>query len=213
LISNQSRCEMEKVSRKYDIIYADPPWEYRVWSKKGSGRSAEAHYTTQSLGYLACMDIASLCNPDCVLFMWATFPCLLEAFALGKAWGFIYKTVAFVWIKRNQHNQNLSTGMGYYTRANAEVVLLFTKGKALPRTSKNVSQVLISPKGKHSQKPPEIRNRIERLFGDRFRLELFARSRDGFFQDVEYEGWDVFGNEANRSISINLNRHLFPLKI
>lgn len=204
---------MEKVSRKYDVIYADPPWEYKVWSKKGNGRSAEAHYNTQSLGYLALIDIASLCNPDCVLFMWATFPCLPEAFSLGKAWGFKYKTVAFVWVKRNQHNHSLFLGMGYYTRANAEIVLLFTKGRSLKRINKDVPQVLIHPKGKHSQKPPEIRHRIERLFGNRSRLELFARSRNGFFQDTEYEGWDVFGNEANHSIPINLNQHLFPLKV
>lgn len=204
---------MEKVSKKYDIIYADPPWEYRVWGRKNVGSTAVNHYNTQSLGYLACMDIASLSNTDSALFMWATFPCLLEALALGKTWGFSYKTVAFVWVKRNQHNHDLSLGMGYYTRANAEIVLLFTKGKPLQRTSKNVPQVLISPKGKHSQKPQEIRSRIEKLFGDRSRLELFARSRDGFFQDIEYKGWDVFGNEANHSIPINLNQYLFPLKM
>lgn len=199
--------------RKYDIIYADPPWAYKVWSEKTAGRTASRHYNTQSLGYLACLDIASLSNPDCVLLMWATFPCLAEAFALGRAWGFRYKTVAFVWVKRNRHNHDLFLGMGYYTRANAEVVLLFTKGRPLKRVNKDVPQVLICPKGKHSQKPPEIRRRIERLFGDRRRLELFARSRDGFFPDTEYEGWDVFGNEANSSIPVNLNQYLFTLKI
>lgn len=205
--------EMENVKKKYDIIYADPPWEYRVWGKKGSVSTAANHYNTMSLGYLACMDIASICNTNSVLFMWATFPCLLEALALGKAWRFTYKTVAFVWVKRNKHNYNPSLGMGHYTRANAEIVLLFTRGRSLERASKNISQILISPKGRHSQKPPEIRSRIEKLFGDRSRLELFARSRDGFFQNIEYEGWDVFGNEATGSIPINLNQQLFPLTI
>ena len=204
---------MKGEGKKYDIIYADPPLEYKVWSKKGNGRYAEAHYNTQSLGHLVLMDIGSLCNAGCVLFMWATLPCLPEALALGKAWGFTYKTVAFVWVKRNKHNHNLFQGMGYYTRANAEVVLLFTKGHSLKRIHKDVPQVLIHPKGKHSQKPPEIRRRIERLFGDLPRLELFARSRDGLFQDAEYEGWDVFGDEANHSIPINLNQHLFQLKM
>ena len=204
---------MERANRKYDIIYADPPWEYKVWSEKTAGRTASRHYTTRSLGYLACMDIASLCNPDCALLMWATFPCLQEAILLGKAWGFTYKTVAFVWIKQNRQNHELFVGMGYYTRANAEIVLLFTRGKPLKRIRKDVKQVLISPKGKHSQKPPEIRNRIVSLFGDRPRLELFARSRDGFFPDTEYEGWDVFGNEANHSIPVNFNQYLFTLKI
>lgn len=204
---------MENVKKKYDIIYADPPWEYRVWGKKGTVSTATNHYNTQSLGYLACMDIASICNTNSVLFMWATFPCLLEALALGKAWQFTYKTVAFVWVKRNKHNYSPSLGMGHYTRANAEVVLLFTRGRSLERASKNIPQVLISPKGKHSQKPPEIRNRIEKLFGDRSRLELFARSRDGLFQDIEYEGWDVFGNETAKTIPVNLNQQLFPLTI
>lgn len=204
---------MEKVSRKYDIIYADPPWSYRVWNGKANGSTAGNHYDTQSLGYLACLDIASLSNPDSVLFMWATFPCLLEALALGRAWGFHYKTIAFVWVKRNLHNHDLFMGMGYYTRANAEIVLLFTRGKSLRRINKDVPQVLICPKGKHSQKPADIRRRIEQLFGNRPRVELFARSRNGFFPDIEYEGWDVFGNEVNSSIPINLNQHLFPLKV
>ena len=203
---------MGTVGKKYDIIYADPPWEYRVWSKKGERRTAASFYETQTLGYLAAMDIASLCNPDCVLLMWATFPCLQEALLLGKAWGFQYKTVAFVWVKRNLHDHGLHVGMGHYTRANAEVVLLFTKGKSLQRVSKNVQQVVITPKGKHSQKPDEVRKRIVRLFGDRPRLELFARSRAGFFPDEEYRGWDVFGNEANGSIPINSKQLLFTLK-
>ena len=79
--------------------------------------------------YVTAKSVSSIANADSVLFMWATFPCLLEALALGKAWGFTYKTVAFVWVKRNQHNHDLSVGMGYYTSANAEIVLLFTKGR------------------------------------------------------------------------------------
>lgn len=198
--------------KKYDIIFADPPWEYRVWSKKGERRTAASFYETQKLGYLATMDIASLCNPDCVLLMWATFPCLKEALLLGKAWGFQYKTIAFVWVKRNLHDHGLHVGMGHYTRANAEVVLLFTRGKALKRVNKNVQQVVITPKGKHSQKPDEVRRRIVRLFGDHPRLELFARSRAGLFPDEEYRGWDVFGNEANGSIPINIKQLLFTFK-
>jgi site-specific DNA-methyltransferase (adenine-specific) len=92
--------------------------------------------------------------------------------------------------------------MGYYTRANAEIVLLFIKGKPLKRRSNKVEQVLISKVGQHSQKPPEIRERIVQLYGDLPRVELFARSREGFFPDEEYKGWDVFGAEANHSIVI-----------
>lgn len=193
---------MESVLKKYNIIYADPPWEYKVWSRKGMGRSAENHYKTQSVEYMKSLNIPAICASNCALFMWATFPCLKEAFALADAWGFIYKTVAFVWVKRNRNNDTFFTGLGYYTRANAEIVMLFIKGRPLARANRNVEQVIIGKVGAHSQKPDEVRHRIVRLFGDLPRVELFARSRRGFFPDHEYAGWDVFGNEANNSIHI-----------
>lgn len=185
--------------KKYDIIYADPPWHFKVWSKKGAGRSAENHYLTQSGEFLKGMKIQTLCKPDCVLLMWATFPCLEQALELGKSWGFTYKTVAFTWVKTNKSNDKIFAGMGYYTRANAEIVLLFTKGKAITRQARDVPQVLISSRGKHSEKPDEIRKRIVRLFGEVDRLELFARQ--GSSENI-FEGWDVFGNEVDNSIEI-----------
>jgi len=193
---------MENVRKKYDIIYADPPWQYKVWSKKGAGRSAESHYSTQSQEYLKNMDIGCLCKEDCTLLMWATFPCIQYALELGIAWGFTYKTVAFTWIKKNIKNDRLFMGMGYYTRANAEVVLLFTKGKALSREAKNIPQVLISKRGKHSEKPDEIRKRIVQLFGNVSRLEMFARDNHYSLHNNPLTGWDVFGNEVNNSIEI-----------
>ncbi|TKC09762.1 adenine methyltransferase [Pedobacter frigoris] len=190
-------------AKKYDIIYADPPWQYKVWSKKGAERSAETHYQTQSAAYLKDMNIPALCKPDCVLLMWATFPCLEQALELGRTWGFTYKAVAFTWIKTNMNNERIFVGMGYYTRANAEIVLLFTKGKPLTRHAKDVPQVLISPRARHSEKPDEIRKRIVRLFGDVARLELFARqSPTAYDSENTFEGWDVFGNEVNNSIEI-----------
>lgn len=189
--------------KKYDIIYADPPWQFKVWSKKGSGRSAENHYPTQSINFLKEIKVEALCKSDCVLLMWATFPCLEQALELGKAWGFVYKTIAFTWIKTNVNNERIFMGMGYYTRANAEIVLLFTKGKPLSRYAKNIPQVLISPRGRHSEKPDEIRKRIVRLFGDVTRLELFARQNPvKLISENKFEGWDVFGNEVDTSIKI-----------
>lgn len=193
---------MKRKVKKYDVIYADPPWQYKVWSKKGAGRSAESHYQTQSEDFLKGMNIEVLCQPNCALLMWATFPCLKQALELGNAWGFTYKTVAFVWIKTNKNNDRIFVGMGYYTRANAEIVLLFTKGKPLTRHAKDVPQVLISPRGRHSEKPDEIRKRIVRLFGDVARLELFARQKPFDNNEHTFEGWDVFGNEVEHSIEI-----------
>lgn len=191
---------MKSETKKYNVIYADPPWAYKVWSKKGSGRSAESHYSNQSINSLKAVNIPAICEQNCVLLMWATFPCLQDAFVLAEAWGFIYKTVAFTWIKQNKNDNKLFMGMGYYTRANAEVVLLFTKGKQLKRICRNVQQVLISKRGDHSQKPSEIRERIVCLFGDVPRVELFARSSNDLFADNEFAGWDVFGNEVGSSI-------------
>lgn len=146
------------------------------------------------------MNIGTLAKPDCVLLMWATFPCLQQALKLGRAWGFTYKTVAFTWIKTNKKNGNIYIGMGHYTRANAEIVLLFTKGKSVERKVKNVSHVLISARGNHSEKPHEIRMRINRLFGEVSRLELFARKNSADQSQDHFRGWDVFGNEVEDSI-------------
>ena len=98
--------------KKYSVIYADPPWRYRVYSKKGLGRSAESHYPTMSLEDIKALPIGELAAKDCVLFMWITFPCMQEALQVLEAWGFEYKTTAFVWIKQNRVSDGLFWGMG-----------------------------------------------------------------------------------------------------
>jgi len=177
--------------KKYSCILADPPWEYRVWSKKGAGRCAENHYSTMKLTDICALPVAELADKDCALFLWATFPNLQEAFEVIKAWGFTYKTVAFVWCKRNRKSPGYFTGMGYYTRANAEICLLATKGSP-KRVSKSVRQIIDTPIERHSKKPDETRDRIVQLFGDVPRMELFARDRA--------DGWDCFGNEVESDI-------------
>lgn len=173
--------------KKYQVIYADPPWEYRVWSKKGSGRSAESHYPTMSMEEIENLPVWELADENCALFLWITFPLLKEIWRVVKAWGFTYKTVAFVWIKQNKKADSLFWGMGYWTRANAEICILATKGSP-KRYSRRVHQVLITHIEEHSKKPEEARNRIEQLMGDVPRVELFARR--------ETPGWDVWGNEV-----------------
>ena len=110
--------------KKYSVIYADPPWQYRTYSKKGQGRSAENHYTTMSIEDIKALPGGELAAKDCALFMWITFPCMQEAFQVLDAWGFSYKTVAFVWVKQNRISDSLFMGMGYWTRANAELCIL-----------------------------------------------------------------------------------------
>ena len=174
--------------RKYSIIYADPPWRY---SQKRLSGAAEHHYNTMSIDELCALPVAELAEKDCALFLWATFPHLPAALRLIKAWGFSYKTVAFVWLKLNKKVRSWFYGMGFWTRGNAEICLLATKGKP-KRRSAGVHQLIVSPIERHSQKPEEAREKIIALMGELPRIELFARQ--------ETPGWDVWGNEVNSSI-------------
>lgn len=174
--------------KKYSIVYADPPWSFRVWSDKGKGRSADRHYPTMQKGDIQKLPIPSICDKDSVLLLWVTAPCLIEGIELVRAWGFTYKTVAFTWVKQNKKSDGIFKGMGYYTRANAEYCLLATKGEVLERKSHSVSSVIISHLERHSKKPDEVRERIVELFGDMPRIELFARQHA--------VGWDCWGNEV-----------------
>lgn len=170
--------------KKYNVIYADPPWRYEQKSLQGA---AERHYRTMSIEELCAMPVKNIAGKDCVLFLWATFPMLPEALRLIEAWGFQYKTVAFVWLKQNKKNPSWFYGLGFWTRGNAEICLLAKCGKP-KRNSASVHQFIISPIEQHSKKPDETRNRIVELMGDVPRIELFARQKT--------EGWDVWGNEA-----------------
>lgn len=187
------------MSKKYQIIYCDPPWKYKLENLRGG---ANNHYKTEDLIDIKDLNIQDISEKNCCLLMWATYPQLVEALDLGKSWGFDYKTVAFTWVKKNTKSNSNFVGMGYYTRSNAEICLLFTKGNPLKRASKAVQQIIEHKIGKHSQKPHEARKRIVQLFGDIPRVELFAREREGMFGMDEYEGWDVFGNEVNNSIEL-----------
>ncbi|MDR1357768.1 MAG: DNA methyltransferase [Coriobacteriales bacterium] len=178
---------------RYSIIYADPPWRYRVWNKKGKGRTAEHHYPTMPLQDICALDVKRIAEKNCALFLWATFPQIQEAFQVIKAWGFTYKTAAFVWVKRNRKTPSLFIGMGHWTRANAEVCLLATKGSP-KRVSARVHQVIESPIRVHSRKPDETRERIVSLMGDASRIELFAREK--------MPGWDAWGDEIASDIGL-----------
>ena len=175
-------------NKRYDVIYADPPWRFLTYSEKGKGRSAERHYPTMAKEDIQNLPVKRISAKDSVLFLWVTAPCLIEGLELIKAWGFTYKTVAFTWVKQNKRNDKPFMGLGYYTRANAEYCLIATKGKVLKRQSRSVSSVVISHIERHSKKPDEVRKRIVELYGERPRIELFARE--------QADGWDCFGNEV-----------------
>ena len=177
--------------KKYKIIYADPPWRFKVYSQKGLGRSAERYYPTMNIEDIQALPVGELADSDCVLFLWTTLPFLKDCFSVISAWGFEYKTVAFVWIKLNRKTDSLFWGMGHWTRSNAELCILAVKGHP-KRISAGVHQVVVSHIEEHSKKPNEVRDRIVTLMGDLPRVELFARQRT--------EGWDVWGNEVDSDI-------------
>ena len=103
--------------KKYGIIYADPPWHYRVYSKKGAGRSAESHYPTMTIEEIQALPVSELADKDCALFMWITFPLLKESLSVLSAWGFKFKTIAFVWIKQNRKSDSLFWGIQHIEQA------------------------------------------------------------------------------------------------
>lgn len=179
--------------KKYKIIYADPPWSFKVWSDKGKGRSPE--YSVMNKQDIQMLDIRSITDENCALFLWVTFPCLEEGLELIKAWGFTYKTCAFTWVKRNKKSPSWFWGLGYWTRANSELCLLATKGSP-KRISSSVHQIIDTPIEEHSKKPSEVRKRIVYLLGDIPRIELFARQKT--------DGWDVWGNEVESDIELKI---------
>ena len=179
------------IPRKFNILYADPPWKYERNKVQGA---AERHYPTMSIEQLCALDVEKITDENCALFLWSTFPFLPEALRLIKAWGFTYKTTAFVWLKQNRKNKDWFFGLGFWTRGNAEICLLATKGKP-KRKSAKVSQLIISPIDKHSKKPDIVREKIVELMGDLPRIELFARQTT--------PGWEVFGNEVKSSITLS----------
>ncbi len=175
----------------YDIIYADPCWDYKGQKQQnanGDSGSAQDKYNT--------MTITELINnfegfvkyntaKDSLLFMWSSSPHLHQAIKLGDAWGFEYKTIAFIWNKGKPNP-------GYYTMSECEVVLVFKKknGKIpTPRGARNVRQYLCEPRREHSRKPDTIRDRITEMFPTQRKLEMFARTRT--------EGWDTQGNQQD----------------
>lgn len=178
--------------KKYNIIYADPPWHFGgggVFQDGGRDiRKTADQYTLTKTTDLIKLPVVDIAADDSLMFMWTTDQHLPEALKLFEAWGFRYSTVAFYWVKRYESGA-LCSNIGCWTMKNCEMVLLGTRGKPLRlKKVRNVKQLVEAVRRKHSQKPQEIRDRIVELCGDIPRVELFAR-------DVP-AGWDVWGNEV-----------------
>jgi len=169
--------------KKYNIIYADPPWKYF----EGGHKNQSQHYSTMDIEKIKNLPIQNLAEDNCILFMWATWPILKEALKVIESWGFEYSTAGFVWIKKNKKSNTPFFGCGAWTRANSEFCLIATKG-SVPRQSASVSQIIDTPIEGHSKKPDCVRDKIVELVGDLPRIELFARNKT--------KGWDTWGNEV-----------------
>ena len=180
--------------KKYQIIYADPPWRYSGGKGKNSkawGNSLSS-YKCMKLEEICSLPISEISDKDCSLFLWTTFPMLKAGMEVLERWGFKYKTTAFVWVKKYKNNKDYC-GMGYWTRSGAELCLLGIKGKPM-RICPNVRQIITHIVEKHSHKPQEVRERIFQLMGGLPRIELFTRQKT--------EGWDVWGNEVESDIEL-----------
>jgi N6-adenosine-specific RNA methylase IME4 len=182
-------------AKRYQIIYADPPWKYEFSHTRSR---AINDYPTLDKESICAFPIKDIAEDNSMLLMWITFPKLEWAIPVMNAWGFKYITNAFTWIKHNKKEPSLFWGMGYYTRSNAEICLLGRRGDGVKAISHSIHSVIQTPIEKHSKKPEETKHRIEKLFGNVSRVELFARQKT--------EGWDVWGNEVESDIDLTHNQ-------
>ena len=188
----------------YDVIYCDPPWSFggcTIPSSKGStkdklvfsSRPLELQYPTMSdheLRKMFSTYVKDIANDNAVMIMWVTDAHIPLALELGDLAGFEYKTVAFRWLKKTNKGNQVCY-MGKWTMKGSEEALLFTKGSAHKMLkARNVRQLVEAERREHSRKPDEVRERIETMFPDATKIELFARQQT--------EGWDVYGNETSK---------------
>jgi len=171
-------------NKKHSVILADPSWQYNDKAMAGK-RGSSFKYPVMTVEEIAKLPVQRIAKRNCILFLWATPPMINEALYVMKEWGFKYKTFGFVWIKRSKKGTT-KIGMGSWTRANAEICLIGTRGKP-KRKSASIRQIIESIPREHSRKPDEIYERIEKLVGNVSRIELFARHRR--------KGWSSWGNQ------------------
>lgn len=173
--------KLKPTDKKYQVIYADPPWVYDSTLPHKYG-DVQKHYQNMSIEDICNMPVNKISDKDCVLFIWVTSPKLPLVFDVIKAWGFEYKT-SFVWDKI-KHN------VGYYNSVRHEFLLIAGKGKSTPTMDKKIlhdSVISIERSDIHSKKPEEFRKLIEELYPNTQKIELFSRK--------VVKGWDNFGNQ------------------
>lgn len=189
-------------NKKYSIILCDPPWSYRDKALAGN-RGAGCKYPVQKNEWISTLPVKEIAEKDCLLFLWVTMPKLSECWSIIHSWGFTYKTVAFTWVKRNKKSPSWFWGMGNWTRANAELCLLATKGKP-KRIRAGVHSIIDTPIENHSKKPDVARDKIVELVGDLSRIELFARQITPGWDAI---GFDIDGRDIKESLKLIIERN------
>jgi len=192
--------------KKYQIIYADPPWSYsskELYGDKINGykdgqrkrfADIERKYPTMKIQDIKELPVKNIIDKDCACFMWVTDSHLKQGIEVMESWGFKYKTIAFVWFKEYKSGTQV-INFAPWTLKSTEICLFGTKGAMSKyKKSNKIRQFVKAPRTEHSKKPEEVRNRIVDLFGDINKIELFARNKS--------EGWDVWGNEVKSDISL-----------
>lgn len=212
---------MTTTNKKYQVIYADPPWNYKGgkelfiqgvrWKHAPNERNIDKKrreenspvtfkYPTLSKKEIMDLNVPNIADKDCVLFMWIVDAHLLDALEIMKAWGFKYSTVAFVWKKQTSTGKPVCL-LSPWTHKSCELCLVGTKGSMTKyRKDKTVRQLIEEERIRHSQKPQEAADRIVRMFPDCSRIELFARDAK--------PGWDVWGNEVDSDIDMSAQPNL-----
>lgn len=186
---------------RYNVILADPPWKYNDRRSSSSMGMAESAYSTMTQAQILTLPVYDVAADDCMLCLWATMPKLQEALDVVHSWGFRFITVGFVWVKLNPKSDgdeevpttftrsDIYSGLGHWCNGNAELVLFGRRGTPV-RQDTTIKQIVLAPRGAHSVKPELVHTRIERLFGDVPRIELFARR--------PRTGWTTLGNGIDR---------------
>jgi site-specific DNA-methyltransferase (adenine-specific) len=187
---NDVNVNIYNTDKKYNIIYADPPWPYNESGSKAKVK--DCHYPMMQLNEICNLPIKNLQAENCILFLWVTAPRLPMAFRVMESWGFEYHSLGFDWLKISKNGKPM-WGPGYYTRQNNEFCLVGVPRDKKRRLKPQVHDVLvpvIEQRREHSRKPDSVRDNIVRICGDHPRIELFARQ--------SADGWDCWGNETDK---------------
>ena len=182
--------------QKYAAIAADVPWHHKSYSTKGQARSPSRYYSIMSLDDICALPVADIAAKNAHLFFWTTQPHLEQAFVVLRAWGFKYSSCFRFWVKLNPRaadqmflrEADFHRGMGFTTRKNVEPCLLGRRGSP-KRLRKDLGDILIAARRQHSRKPDQFYADVESYCAGP-RIDLFSRQ--------ERDGWDCFGNEADK---------------